>query len=196
MIRTLKTIDLFQELSEIQLIYKTCRRLTAPFITMFASLYLIFYLYAQLGMYCFGGGIKILDLESAQPNLYYLMNFNDFGMSMITLFHLLVVNNWFVTCDMFVSTFSQDNQMYQILIRCFFISFWVVAFLIFFNLLISMIIEVYASAESSVDKETHRKSLNETLYRQNYQKSREELSQQVQDFAELAQIFLQEEKET
>ena len=46
MIRALRVIDLFLEIKEIQIIYKTVRRLTSPFITMFASLYLILYTYA------------------------------------------------------------------------------------------------------------------------------------------------------
>jgi len=35
------------------------------------------------------------------PDLYYLLNFNDFGAGMITMFHILVVNNWWVTCRMY-----------------------------------------------------------------------------------------------
>ena len=34
-------------------------------------------------------------------NLYYLLNFNSYGASLVTLFHFMVINNWFVTIDMY-----------------------------------------------------------------------------------------------
>ena len=46
--------------------------------------------------------------------MYYLMNFNDFGASMVTLFHIMVVNNWFITCNMFIDImekeFKRENE--------------------------------------------------------------------------------------
>jgi len=33
--------------------------------------------------------------------LYYLLNFNSFLASWVTLFHFMVVNNWYVTIDMY-----------------------------------------------------------------------------------------------
>ena len=78
------------------------------------------------------------------PDLYYLMNFNDFGASMLTLFHIMIVNNWFLTCNMYRDI--SQNVVPQI----FFISFWVLTVLIIFNLVISNVIEIYASVEDSV----------------------------------------------
>ena len=106
-------------------------------------------------MICFGGDIKVTSVFENKNELYYLMNFNDFGMSIITLFHLLVINNWFVTCDMYVQTIDKNIS----LIRLYFISFWVVAVLIFLNLLISMVIEIYSSVESTVDQENNKQCL-------------------------------------
>ena len=59
--------------------------------------------------------------DPAVPNLYYLMNFNDFGASMLTLFHIMIVNNWYLTCNMYKDI--SQNVVPQI----FFISFWVAA---------------------------------------------------------------------
>ena len=72
------------------------------------------------------------------------MNFNDFGASMLTLFHIMVVNNWWVTCNMF-TVISQS-----IVPQLFFISFWVLTVLIITNLVISNIIEIYDSVEDTV----------------------------------------------
>ena len=72
------------------------------------------------------------------------MNFNDFGSSMLTLFHIMIVNNWYLTCNMYIDI--SKNLVPQF----FFISFWVFTVLIIFNLVISNVIEIYDSVEESV----------------------------------------------
>jgi hypothetical protein len=80
------------------------------------------------------------------PPLYYLMNFNDFTAGMITLFHIMIVNNWFITCDMLCTI--KGNS----LPRLFFVAFWVLTVLIMLNLVISFILEIYSDTESKVEK--------------------------------------------
>ena len=70
---------------------------------MFATLYLVMYVYGIFGNLAYGGVITIstvAEQDTEIPALYYLMNFNDFGSSIVTLFHILVVNNWYITTDM------------------------------------------------------------------------------------------------
>ena len=75
------------------------------------------------------------------------MNFNDFGMSIITLFHIMVVNNWFITCNMYCDVVgSYYPQVY-------FISFWVVTVLIMLNLVIAFMIEIYEAANNETQEE-------------------------------------------
>ena len=78
--------------------------------------------------------------------LYYLMNFNDFISSMVTLFHIMIVNNWFVTCDMLCGIVGNNNP------RMFFVAFWVLTVLIMLNLVISFILEIYSDTESESEK--------------------------------------------
>ena len=61
--------------------------------------------YAELGAAITGGEVTKLSALKADPNLagyYWLMNFNDFYYSLVTLFHIMIVNNWFVTVNMYV----------------------------------------------------------------------------------------------
>ena len=83
-------------------------------------------------------------MDYDEPVLYYLMNFNDFGSSMVTLFHIMVVNNWFITCNMFIDIMGNDFP------KLFFVSFWILTVLIIFNLVISNIIEIYDSVEADI----------------------------------------------
>ena len=78
------------------------------------------------------------------------MNFNDFGSSMVTLFHIMVVNNWFITCNMFIDISGSH------LPKFFFISFWIFTVLIIFNLVISNIIEIYDSVEEEITTKFRR----------------------------------------
>ena len=61
-------------------------------------LFVIYYIFAQIGIYLFGGhntfGNVAVGNDPAVPEFYNLMNFNDFISSFITLFALMIVNNW------------------------------------------------------------------------------------------------------
>ena len=74
------------------------------------------------------------------------MNFNDFMMSMVTLFHILVINNWFITCNMCCEIYDSTWP------RLYFISFWIVTVLIMVNLVISFVLEIYAEMDEKYGK--------------------------------------------
>ena len=122
---------------------------------MSVNLYTLFYTYAYIGEFTWGGCITTKSEQTSDndiPALYYLMAFNDFGQSMVTLFHIMVVNNWWVTCNMFIDV-SQNNwpQLY-------FASFWVLTVLIIFNLVVSNVIEIYDEVETDVQQKFVRRN--------------------------------------
>ena len=77
--------------------------MTGPFISAMISLFIVFFIYTQLGMAIFGGKINIYSTrdDDAVPGLYYLLNFNSFGSGMITMYHMMIVNNWYETVKMY-----------------------------------------------------------------------------------------------
>ena len=82
---------------------RTFARFSTPVAVMMLSLYTIYFVYAILGELLFGGKITTQSSQVYDPNIYtlfYLMNFNDLGASYVTLFHIMIVNNWYVTVDM------------------------------------------------------------------------------------------------
>ena len=116
---------------------------------MMVSLYTVFFIFSIIGQMLYGG---IITTKSAQvnnvliPQLYYLMNFNDFPASMVTLFHIMIVNNWFITCDMLCMVHGNNFP------RMLFSAFWVVTVLIMLNLVISFILEIYSDTEGETEK--------------------------------------------
>ena len=146
-IRFIRIADYFTELQQFKIIFNTLTKFTLPFLFTMVNLYTLFYSYAYWGEIMWGGMITTKSkqiLDSDQPTLYYLMNFNDFGASMVTLFHIMVVNNWFITCNMYIDITENEIPKF------FFISFWIFTVLIIFNLVISNIIEIYDSVEADI----------------------------------------------
>jgi len=103
LIRTLRLTNLLSEVKQARLLFSTLSAMSGPFISMLTSLYIVFFVYVQVGQYLYSGDVTIQspDMDHSIPDLYYLLNFNDFGAGMITMFHILVVNNWWVTCTMY-----------------------------------------------------------------------------------------------
>lgn len=72
-----------------------------PFWSVITVLFSIYYIYALIGMIIFGGKVNLETEEirnnDSTPDNWALNNFNDLGASFITLFSLMVVNNWMIT---------------------------------------------------------------------------------------------------
>ena len=81
------------------------------------------------------------------------MNFNDFGCSLVTLFHIMIVNNWYVTCNMFSEIAGNDYP------RFYFVAFWILVVLIMLNCVLSILIEVYGSAQEKIDEQFEKRDL-------------------------------------
>jgi len=94
------------------------------FLRLTGVLVIIYYLFGLIGIASFGGKISIgnPDLNNTiySHNDYYTLNFNDFGGAMVTLFALMVVNNWNYIMDAYVSVTMEGA-------RVFFIIFWLFA---------------------------------------------------------------------
>ena len=97
LLRQLRLLSLFWELKDFRKITETFKRFSMPFLTCMLSLYSVMFFYAVIGEFFFSGKITTVSVRMAShssSNLYYLINFNDLWASMVTLFHVLVVNNW------------------------------------------------------------------------------------------------------
>lgn len=121
------------------------KSLLHPILHLLNVIILIFYVFAQIGIFMFGGKVRrglpeVFDPNSGIPPNYYLNNFNDLLSSYVTLFSLMVVNNWFYTVDMFV--FIMDGNVYY---RIFFYVFYYVAVIVGVNLVIAYTIDMYTS---------------------------------------------------
>ena len=101
-------------------------------------------------MIFFSGGITIYTPEirnnDTTPDLYALLNFNDMSSSYVTLFVLMIVNNWQVIAEMYVSIFGTKWVL------IFFVTFYIWSVLIGLNIIVCFAIDMYAAIER-LDKE-------------------------------------------
>ncbi len=76
---------------------------------------------------------------------------------MITLFHILVVNNWNQTTEMYCAISGNTWP------RLYFTTFWVICTLIMLNIVISFVLEIYGSIEDEMEVEEKKKALARKL---------------------------------
>jgi ABC-type multidrug transport system fused ATPase/permease subunit len=125
---------------------ETMRNLLGPLINLSGVLFTIYYVFALVGMFMFGGLIRknseAIINDPNIPNTYHLDNFNDLISSFVTLFTLMVVNNWFVQVAMYVDV--MDGNTYY---RFYFCLFYYFAVVVGINIVVAFAIDMYSSIE-------------------------------------------------
>ena len=125
-------------------------KMTLPLLTQLACLYIVYYVFAIIGMYGMGGQIKEPNFHSEggiPNNLYYMVNFNDLGNSITTLYAFMIINNWPAMTDMMVNATGENWP------RVYFMVFYVLVQWIILNIVIAMMLDVFTNVENELDKE-------------------------------------------
>ena len=69
----------------------------------------------MVGMFFFGGRItretEEIRNNDATPDRYTLNNFNDLPSAFVTLFELMVVNNWFINVELYMSITNYNQWL-------------------------------------------------------------------------------------
>jgi len=114
-------------------------------------LFLIYYIYATVGVQVFGGriyhGAGALEGSDYEKQGYWDLNFNDIPSGMMTLFALMVVNNWYIIAEAFYRVTGTRWS------AVFFVSFFVVVNLIVLNILVTLILECFTTVHDDGQSE-------------------------------------------
>lgn len=100
--RNVRFARAMREVKDVDYMFITLFNLTGPILTKFVFLYLVFYEYAQIGVWQFANFSYQDFYDIGAANYYYKMNFNDFPSAIVVLFQQMIVNNWFVVVDYIV----------------------------------------------------------------------------------------------
>lgn len=143
-IRITVLVPLLNEIAVMRVIVETLKNLLGPLSNLFCLILSIFYDFAILGMLFFGGRIQTNTQEINQdpgiPQLYILCNFNDLLMSFVTLFALVVVNNWQIIVQMCVAVRGGETDY-----RLYFIIFYYLCVILGVNMFVAFAIDMYCA---------------------------------------------------
>jgi len=150
-LRLLRLIRLLVKVPAYHEIFATFLRLLPAASTLTAAFGLILFVFASLGMQIFGGVITtdrtsglvitpeqaraLADSEFGQSG-YYPNSFNDLPSGFVTLFELLVVNNWQVITSGYTAVLGNYARWY-------FILFWAVGVVVMLNVMVAFVLESY-----------------------------------------------------
>eukprot|EP00913_Durusdinium_trenchii_P029651 g27792.t1 len=132
-------------------VFLETRRETSVFVLRGLLLFLVYYIFATVGVQLFGGLIDVhnpnLDHTGFAEAQYWPLNFNDFLSALVTLFCLMVVNNWYVVADGFMAVTSNYSAI-------FFVCFFVSVNLVVLNILMTLILESSATVRHELSAKT------------------------------------------
>uniref|UniRef100_A0A8C3XWL9 Two pore channel protein 2 n=1 Tax=Chelydra serpentina TaxID=8475 RepID=A0A8C3XWL9_CHESE len=132
-------------------------------------LVVVFYAFAMTGIVLFKGAVvpmgnmSVVNATSGNSTLkcgtyeqleYWPNNFDDFAAAVVTLWDVMVVNNWQVFLDAFSRYSSPWSKVY-------FVAWWLISSVIWVNLFVALLLENFIH---KWDRHSHRQSLSEIEY--------------------------------
>jgi len=144
-----RSLRVLRHLEALNFITQMLIRLAPTYWRMSMLLVLVYYTYATIGVEVFGG-----DIYEGNPALvgtdyadgkYWPFNFNDFASGMVTLFVLMVGNNWQIFAKAFIAATHTGFT------AIFFVSFAIIANLIVLNILMALILECSQSLREELE---------------------------------------------
>ena len=155
----LRLLRILVQVNRLKLLVSTIVDLIWNVRGFFGIIVVIYYLFAFLGMELFYDvygpsdpkGSYIPDYDKLE---YFGNNFRDFASSLVTLWDVMVVNNWFIfldkfACDSFLGSWA----------KLYFIVWWLVSAIICVNLFISLVLEIFLIKFEA----WHKRSQGDTL---------------------------------
>ena len=161
MLRLLRLGRLIVALPEFQVIGESFLNMLPAAGKLFKVLFCLCFLFATVGAALFQGRINCdphgPEFAKLRPTDFYAngylpLNFNDYESAFVTLFCILVVNNWFVFVDGFAAVTTVATS------RLFFISFYLVGVLVLLNVVVAFILDAFLS-ELEKTRTTRSRSL-------------------------------------
>ena len=148
MLRLLRLVRLIVALPEFQVIGISFLNMLPAASRLVQVLFCVTFFFATLGAALFQG---LINADPGAPQLaklegtdfyaqgYLPLNFNDYESGFVTLFCVLVVNNWFVLVEGFVAVSDEWTG------RAFFLAFYLVGVLVLLNVVVAFILDAFIS---------------------------------------------------
>ena len=138
-----------------------------PFMNLVFTMYSIYYFWNLIGIEIYGGlitpqmfdEVTKLNPDTEIGHSYMWLNFNDFISGLLTLFSMMLGNNWQFIWGQFNFAIDGDDLTTDL----FFFTFIMLTQYVLINIIMAFVIDVYTSIEESVKKERTEKEAVELL---------------------------------
>lgn len=151
LLKLIRVFELLINIQDINILCMTLYNLVPAYTPILNILIGIYYIFCVLGVELFGGkiyrGISEIENDPVIPSDYIYSNFNDFPTGCLTLFELMIVNNWWVIVEMYTNVTSRWARYY-------FIIYYFVAVLIALNLNIAFVVDSFITQYDSITSES------------------------------------------
>lgn len=90
----------------------------------------------------------------------------------------MVVNNWFVTVDMYTNIMGEASYMW---VRAYFVLFWITIVLIQLNIIIAVVLEIFGSVADQVNDYMHHVQVSKKLKKELEGYSEKEIKERIEE---------------
>ena len=161
LLRLARVLPFLSELAQWSYFMRAVTVMKRPYFGLVFTMYSIYYLYTIIGMYIYGGlvtpkmfdEVVALNPDTEIGHTYMWLNFNDFPSGLLTLFSMMLGNNWQFIWAQFNFAIDGDDGTTD----TFFFSYIGLTQYVLINILMAFVIDVYTSIETSVRHEKEEK---------------------------------------
>ena len=135
--RLIRLFRIVTEYNQFRYILKTFANILPIFMAYISACFIVYFYFASLGMLLFKNA-EVPTSTSYSQSDYYALNFNSFYSSCVTLWCIMIVNNWFVIVDGFRAACGNWAVAY-------FVAFWLASVILLMNVVTALVVEVWGS---------------------------------------------------
>jgi hypothetical protein len=151
--RLIRILRLLRVLRSVRVELRVVSKLAPLFSRFFGVLFFFFYVFAVVGMEFFAGAMhySIPDVAKSSYGLaqYYMNRFDNVYLTFMTLFELMVVNNWNIIMEGYVAATETEW------VRVYFIAWFLVIVVVVMNVCAGFIIDAYTMLKPKMIDEVH-----------------------------------------
>lgn len=152
--RLVRLFRIMRTLKRFRVIFVTLRQVLPAFQGVFGVLMCVYYAFAVAGMELFAGKItrdkKLPELKDTPwvADDYWENNFNRLSNSFVTLWELMVVNNWYIIMEAYATVTTRWA-------RLFFVAFYFVTVVVVLNAIVAFVLEGFLSQYKHATRGRH-----------------------------------------
>ena len=151
--RLIRILRLLRVLRAVRVELRVVSRLAPLFSRFFGVLFFFFYIFAVIGMELFAGTMHYMVPAVAKSSYglaqYYMNRFDNVYLSFMTLFELMVVNNWNIIMEGYVAATGTEWT------RLYFILWFIVIVVVVMNACAGFIIDAYTMLKPKMIDQVH-----------------------------------------